>query len=194
MLNFSGTSTSRPSETPRLPVLVGKAEHGLAREHALDVDPHGLLQIVVDQAQHLERLVHLDRPLRQPVVVAQSGHATDVDAGNGGAAEIDRNAVRLAVFQGREHSLSARHSVIVASTDASESVFQITIYPLRAARLASDQLEQLSLIDNRDTNFSSLIELRAGILARHDIAGFLADRPRDLAARGFDHLLGLVRA
>ena len=90
-----GRGSSTPSNCAS-----GKAEHRLARKHADDVESHRRAQIVFHQAQHLVGLVHLHRARGQPVVVAQRGHATDVDAGYRGAAKIQRNAIRFAVVQG----------------------------------------------------------------------------------------------
>ena len=73
----------------------------LRREDALHVEPHGLLEVVVDQPEHLVGLVDLDRPLLQPVVVAQRGHAADVDAGDRRAAEVDRDPVGRLMRQRR---------------------------------------------------------------------------------------------
>ena len=60
-----------------------------------------LLEVVLDQAEHLVGLVDFDRALLQAVVVAQRGHATDVDAGDGGAAEVDGHGVRLPMGESR---------------------------------------------------------------------------------------------
>jgi hypothetical protein len=84
---------------PRLPIVVREAEHRLAGEHALDVEPQRALQIVLDQPEHLVRLVDFDGAILQPEVPAKPGHAGGVHAGNAGAAEIDRHAVRLAMVQ-----------------------------------------------------------------------------------------------
>ena len=79
--------------------MVREAEHRLAREHALDVEPQGALQIVLDQTEHLVRFVDFDRSLLQPEVSSEPGHAGGVHSGDAGAAEIDRHAVRLTMVQ-----------------------------------------------------------------------------------------------
>src|SRR5450759_2495097 len=97
---IAGHQHIQAAEIPLFPARGGKAEHRLAREHAGDVESHRRAQIVLHQAQHLVGLVHLHRPRGQPVVVAQRRHATDVNAGYRGAPKIQRNPIRLAVFQG----------------------------------------------------------------------------------------------
>ena len=98
-VELPGHEHFQPVEGPGLPVLVLEAEHRLPPEHALDVDAQRLLQVLVQQPQHLVRLVDLHRPLLQPVMVAQRGHATDVNARHRRAAEVDRHPVRLFVVQ-----------------------------------------------------------------------------------------------
>ena len=95
-------------EIPGLPVLVLEPEHRPAPVHTIDVDAERLLEVFVEQSQHLERLVHLYRPLLQPVMISQGGHATDMDSGHRRAAEIHRDLVRLPVRQCIEDPLPAR--------------------------------------------------------------------------------------
>ena len=95
-------------EIPGLPVLVLEAEHRPPPKNALDVDPEHLLEVLVKQSEHLERLVHFDRPLLQTVIITQRGHATDMDAGHRRATEIHGHLVRLLVCDGIQNSLPTR--------------------------------------------------------------------------------------
>ena len=95
-------------EVPKLPVIVGEAEHRVAAKQALGVDPHGALQIVFDQAQHLVRLVDLHGMPLQAVVLAQCSHASNVDAGNCRCTEIDGDPGRLAMRKRLEHGQAGR--------------------------------------------------------------------------------------
>ena len=87
------------AEIPWFPVLIGEAEHVVAREDANSIDAERGSQIVIHQAQHLVGLVHLHGDLLQAEVLAQGGDATHMDAGDGGAAEIDRDAVGALVTE-----------------------------------------------------------------------------------------------
>jgi predicted esterase len=53
---------------------------------------------------------------------------------------------------------------------------------------------QPPLVDHLDPQAARLIQLRAGLLARHHKAGLPADGAAHLAARGFDHASGLLAA
>ena len=64
------------------------------------IDAHCVLQVLIQQSQHLEWLVNAHRPLLKSVIVAQCGHATGVHTGDGSSTEIDRDAVRLLVVEG----------------------------------------------------------------------------------------------
>ena len=106
----AGTSTSRPRRCATASNRRwGSRTCVLRREDAFHVDAHCLLEVVLDQAEHLVRLVDLHGRRSQAVVVAERRDATDVDAGHAGAAEIDRHAVRLLVTEGRRHALLASH-------------------------------------------------------------------------------------
>ena len=95
-------------EGPRLPVLVGEPEHGLAPQDTLHVHAERLLQVFLDEAEHLVRLVDFHAPVWQAIVVAQSGHGTDVNPGNGGRAEVERNPVGLPMGERVQDALPAR--------------------------------------------------------------------------------------
>ena len=95
VLNIAGHEHLEPVEIPGLPVPVLEPEHRPAPEHTIDVDPERLLEVLVEQSEHLERLVHLHRPLLQPVMITQGGHATDMDSGHRRAAEVHRHPVWL---------------------------------------------------------------------------------------------------
>ncbi len=95
-------------EAPRLPVLIAESEHVAAPVDALHIDPHRLLQVLIDHAEHLVRLVNLHRPFLQAIEFAQPGHAGSVNASDGGAAEVDGDAIRGPVCQRFEHALAGR--------------------------------------------------------------------------------------
>jgi len=97
---------------PRLPVVVAKAEECSPARDALDVDTHRLLEIVLDEAQHLVGLVDLHGRRLQPVVVPERGHTAHVDPRDGGSTEVDRHSIGLEMAEGRENSVSARQRAL----------------------------------------------------------------------------------
>src|ERR1019366_6569951 len=86
-------------ELPRLPSLRGEAEHGVAREDAGHIESHGVLEIVIQKGQHLERFVNAHGALLKPVIVAQRGYATGMHSGHGSSTKVDGNAIGLLVIQ-----------------------------------------------------------------------------------------------
>ena len=95
-------------EGPWLPVAVLEAEHVGAAHERRHVDADRLLEVVLDQPQHLVGLAHLHQPLLEAVMVSQCGDAAHMHAGDGGAAEIDRQAIRLAMIDRVENALALR--------------------------------------------------------------------------------------
>ena len=88
-----GDEDGKASEVPVLPIFVGEAEHVFAGQDGHGVDGEGGGEIFVDPAEHLVRLVDFDGLFAEAVIVPQSGDGVDVDAGDGGAAEVDGDAV-----------------------------------------------------------------------------------------------------
>ena len=105
MVEVLGDEDVEAVEAPLAPAVVFEAEHGFAGEDAGDVETHGGAEVVLDEAEHLVGLVDLDGTLFETVVIAEGGDAGDVDAGDGAAAEVDGNAIRLAM---RECGLKAK--------------------------------------------------------------------------------------
>ncbi len=106
-VEISGHQHFEPVETPALPALSGKAEHGVARKDAHHVDAHRGAQVFLDKGKHLEGLVHANGAFFQAVVVAQRRNATGVNAGDGASAEVDGYPVRLLVTQRGQKPLAA---------------------------------------------------------------------------------------
>ncbi len=92
----------------------------LRAEDAFHIEAHGLAQIVFHQAEHLVRLVDLDGPLFEPVMLAQSGDDAGVNTGGACGPEIYGDAIGLFVAKRRlqpfpaGHDMSAWLSQIVA--------------------------------------------------------------------------------
>ena len=99
----------QPPDLPWLPVPGGETENGLGRENGGHIEAEGGGEVVVDPAEHLVRFVDLDGPLLQAVVVPQRGNAGDVHAGDGRAAEVDGDAIGLAMVEGGENALLGGH-------------------------------------------------------------------------------------
>lgn len=82
--------------TPTLPVAVAETKRRFRTIHALHIDTHGLLQILIQHAQHLIRLANSHpQPLLQTEVIAQARDGTHGDTGDRSASKIDRYAVSL---------------------------------------------------------------------------------------------------
>jgi hypothetical protein len=107
-----------PRRPPGPPAFVREAEQCVAREDAVGVDAQRLLQVVLDQAEHLVGLVDLHRPSLEAVVLAQLRDDARVDAGDRCRAEVDRNAVGLAVAERRPDALAALHGASSPATRA----------------------------------------------------------------------------
>lgn len=76
----------------------------------LDVDSQDLLEVFVEPAKHLVRLVHLRRTPIEPVVITQHCDAAHVDAGDGCRTEIYRHSVRLLEVECGQEAFLAVHS------------------------------------------------------------------------------------
>ena len=97
---------------PRLPVLVLEAEQRLGAAQADHVHPQRLLQVGGDLAEHLVGLGHFDRRAGRVELqcLAELVHAADVHARHGTGAEVQGDAVRLLMVQGRFDALARVHA------------------------------------------------------------------------------------
>src|ERR1035437_2346618 len=102
----AGHQHFKPIEPPRLPVLVLKAEHHFAPWDTLHVRAQRFPQVVLDLAQHLERLSHLYRVFIEAKVASQCRDAANVDPGHGACAKVHRNPVRLPMIHSIEKPLA----------------------------------------------------------------------------------------
>ena len=96
---------------PGLPALVLKAKQGLFGDQADDVDAEGVHEVGRYLAQHLVGFDDLDRHAGrvEAQCLAQQVEAADVDAGDGAGAQVERDAVRFLVIQGKLYALSRIH-------------------------------------------------------------------------------------
>ncbi len=71
------------------------------------IEAHGLAQVLVEHAEHLEWLVHAHWSLFEAVVIAQCGDATGVDSRDRGSPDIDGNTVGLLMIKSGDESFAA---------------------------------------------------------------------------------------
>ena len=111
-----------PIEGPGLPVAVLEAEHVGAAEQRRDVDADRVLEVVLDQAEHLVRLDDLHRPLLEAVIVPELGDAAHMHAGHRRSAEVHRHAVGRAMVDRVDDPLPFRADLLGARSDSFHGV------------------------------------------------------------------------
>jgi hypothetical protein len=94
-----GNEHFQAAEIPFAPALVLESEQRLAGKYADDVDAHRPAQVLIDPAQHLIRLVDLDRALFQPVIIPKRGDAGNMNPGDRRRTEIHRHGGRVPVVE-----------------------------------------------------------------------------------------------
>jgi len=93
-------------EAPGLPAFKAEAEVSLAAGDGDGVDAEGGGEVVVEPAEHLHGFVDLHRAAFETVVVAEGGDDGDMDAGDGGGAEVDGDGA-FAMREGIEYALAS---------------------------------------------------------------------------------------
>jgi hypothetical protein len=98
-----------PGRSEFLPVLVRVAVDRVARQHAGDVQTHGVGQVLFDEPEHVVWHVNPDGTTLEAVVRSQSLDAQGVHSRHRGASEIHRDPIRFLMGERGPNPFTARH-------------------------------------------------------------------------------------